>query len=111
MRSRCVTAAALVAVVALPLGGCRQLEASQSHSKNQSTTKSSKGGATAKSVQKVYVVQSGDTLYGIARSECGDGGSVSTIAKANIGRKQPDGRVFTDQDSIRAGWTLVVSCR
>lgn len=107
MRHRLLMTAALVAAVALLLGGCREIDV---QSRYDSKGGSGKNGATAKSVQKVYVVQDGDTLYGIAERECGDGSSASAIAQANVGRKQTDGRVMKDADQIRVGWELVVSC-
>lgn len=108
MRHRLLMTAALVAAVALLLAGCRQIEMQSRTDSNNGG--SGKNGATAKSVQKVYVVQNGDTLYGIAQQECGDGSSVTALAQANVGRKQPDGKVMKNPDQIRVGWELVVSC-
>ena len=79
MRHRLLMTAALVAAVALLLAGCREIEVqSRLDSKGGGSGKS---GATAKSVQEVYVVQDGDTLYGIAERECGDGSSATAIAR------------------------------
>ena len=107
MRHRLLMTAALVAAVALLLAGCREIDV---QSRYDSTGGSGTNGATAKSVQKVYVVQDGDTLYSIAERECGDGSSVRALAQANIGRKQSDGRAMKSPDQIRAGWELVVTC-
>lgn len=115
-RRRTTAAAALAAAGLLVLPACRALD--EANARGGSTGwKTSKGeatsgnGATARSAQRVYVVQSGDTLYSIAERECGNGESVSSLAAANVGRSQPDGRVMKDPDSIRVGWELVVSCR
>jgi nucleoid-associated protein YgaU len=107
MRRRRVTTTAAVGAAALLLVGCRPIAAQSSQ---ESTVSSSKNGATARSVQKVYVVQRGDTLSAIAQRECGDGSSVTTLAKANIGRKQADGTVMKDADQLRVGWKIVVAC-
>lgn len=105
MRHRRAVTAALVGLLALPLAGCKQIEVQQ-----RTDSSSSSNGTRVTSVQKVYVVQDGDTLYGIAERECGSGASVRSLAQANIGRKQPDGRVMKDADQLRVGWTLVMSC-
>lgn len=112
-RRRFTTAAAVVAATALLLG-CRALDEANSRDSApwqiSKTGQTSTGGATAKSVQRVYVVQSGDTLYSIAERECGSGASVDALAAANVGRQQSDGAVLEDPDAIRAGWELVISC-
>ncbi len=113
-RRRFTSAVAVVAATFLLLG-CRALDEANSRGSAtwQSSTRgqTSNSGATAKSVQRVYVVQSGDTLYSIAESECGSGASVDALAEANVGRRQSDGRVLKDPNAIRAGWELVISCR
>jgi LysM repeat protein len=113
-RRRFTTAVAVVAATFLLLG-CRALDEANSRgpAKWQSATsgKTSTSGATATSVQRVYVVQSGDTMYSIAERECGSGASVDALAAANVGRRQSDGTVLKDPDAIRAGWELVISCR
>jgi nucleoid-associated protein YgaU len=113
-RRRFTTAVAVVAATSVLLG-CRALdEANSRGSAPWQTTKTgqtSRGGATATSVQRVYVVQSGDTLHSIAERECGNGASVEALAAANVGRRQPDGTALKDPDAIRTGWELVISCR
>ena len=63
-----------------------------------------------KSVSKVYVVQRGDSLYSIAKQECGSGASVDALAEVNLGRRQPDGTVMKDPDVLQPGWA-VLSCK
>ena len=114
-RRRTTAAAAVAAACLLVLPACRALDEANARGstgwKTSEGRATSEGGATARSVQRVYVVQSGDTLYSIAERECGSGESVSSLAAANVGRTQSDGRVMKDPDSIRVGWELVVSCR
>ena len=113
-RRRFTTAVAVVAATSALLG-CRALDEANSRGsapwQTSKTGQTSTGGATATSVQRVYVVQSGDTLHSIAERECGTGASVEAIAAANVGRQQPDGTALKDPDAIRAGWELVISCR
>jgi nucleoid-associated protein YgaU len=106
MRHRLFTAAAAAAAVALLLAGCRTIESS-SRTTHRETSKS---GVTVKSVSTVYVVQRGDTLYSIAKQECGSGAAVDALAEVNVGRRQPDGTVMKDPDVLRPGWRLVLSC-
>ncbi len=56
----------------------------------------------------VYVVQRGDTLWGIAQRELGDPLRWSQIYQLNEGRPQPDGAMLTDPHWIDPGWTLVL---
>jgi DNA-binding SARP family transcriptional activator len=56
----------------------------------------------------VYVVQRGDTLWGIAQRELGDPLRWSEIYQLNEGRPQPDGTTLTDPHWIDPGWTLVL---
>lgn len=56
--------------------------------------------------QVVYVVESGDTLSGIARDHLGDPARYAEIFDANRDREQPDGRRLTDPNLIRPGWHL-----
>ena len=55
-----------------------------------------------------YVVQRGDTLWGIAEHQLGDPLRWQEIYQLNEGRPQPDGRALTDPHWIYPGWTLVL---
>ncbi|MHB1986660.1 MAG: BTAD domain-containing putative transcriptional regulator [Acidimicrobiales bacterium] len=55
-----------------------------------------------------YVVQQGDTLWGIAERQLGDPLRWSEIYQLNDRRPQPDGRTLTDPHWIDPGWTLVL---
>ena len=55
-----------------------------------------------------YVVQRGDTLWGIAQRELGDPLRWSEIYQLNEGRPQPGGVTLTDPHWIDPGWTLVL---
>ena len=55
-----------------------------------------------------YVVQRGDTLWGIAERQLGDPLRWSEIYQLNEGRPQPDGATLTDPHWIDPGWTLVL---
>ena len=55
-----------------------------------------------------YVVQRGDTLWGIAERQLGDPLRWQEIYQLNEGRPQPDGRALTDPHWIYPGWTLVL---
>ena len=57
---------------------------------------------------KEWLVHRRETLWGIASAVLGDGARYTEIADLNRGRGQPDGRVFTDAQSIRPGWILVL---
>jgi DNA-binding SARP family transcriptional activator len=57
---------------------------------------------------RVYVVQRGDTLWGIAERELGDPLAWSQIYQLNVGRPQPGGATLTDPHWIYAGWTLLL---
>lgn len=108
MGHRLSMAAAAVVAVALLLAGCKPIESS---SRTTTDSDTSKSGRTVKSVSKVYVVQEGDTLYSIAKQECGSGGAVDALAKVNVGRRQPDGKVMKDPNLLQPGWELVLSCQ
>jgi DNA-binding SARP family transcriptional activator/LysM repeat protein len=66
------------------------------------------GVATATNSSRTYVVQRGDTLWGIAERQLGDPLRWSEIYQLNEGRPQPDGRALTDPHWIDPGWTLVM---
>ncbi|WP_326615178.1 LysM peptidoglycan-binding domain-containing protein (plasmid) [Streptomyces scopuliridis] len=53
-----------------------------------------------------YEVESGDTLWGIAEDELGDGTQYKAIFEKNRGAPQPGGTTLTDPDEIRPGLTL-----
>ena len=53
-----------------------------------------------------YVVERGDTLWGIAAAQLGDPLRWPEIAAANYGRPQPDGRALTSAHWIFPGWVL-----
>jgi DNA-binding SARP family transcriptional activator len=56
----------------------------------------------------IYVVQRGDTLWGIAEHQLGDPLQWSEILQLNEGRSQPGGLTLTDPHWIDPGWTLVL---
>jgi nucleoid-associated protein YgaU len=74
-------------------------------------SRSQSNNGTTTSVQKVVVVQQGDTLYGIAQRECGSGAAVDALAAANIGRLQPDGSILTNPNLLKPGYEVVISCQ
>ena len=55
-----------------------------------------------------YVVQRGDTLWGIAQEQLGDPLRWSEIFALNQGRPEPGGVMLTDPHWIDPGWTLVL---
>jgi DNA-binding SARP family transcriptional activator len=57
---------------------------------------------------RVYVVQRGDTLWGIAERELGDPLEWSEIFQMNEGRLQPGGATLTEPHWIDPGWTLLL---
>ena len=78
-------------------------------SKPAATDLSTPGAATASTnSSRTYVVQRGDTLWGIAERQLGDPLDWSEIYQLNEGRPQPDGRALTDPHWIYPGWTLVL---
>ena len=65
------------------------------------------GASSASSAPYVsYTVESGDSLGGVSLKAYGNAGYWSRIEAANLGRRQADGRRFTDADSIEVGWVL-----
>jgi hypothetical protein len=62
------------------------------------------GGGSA----SMYVVQRGDTLWGIAQRQLGDPLRWSEIYQLNAGRPQPGGRTLDDPHWIDPGWTLTL---
>jgi DNA-binding SARP family transcriptional activator len=55
-----------------------------------------------------YVVQRGDTLWGIAEHELGDPLRWAAIYQLNEGRLQPDGQTLNDPHWIDPGWDLIL---
>lgn len=55
-----------------------------------------------------YIVQRGDTLWGIAERQLGDPLRWSEIYQLNEGRPQPGGATLTDPHWIDPGWTLLL---
>ncbi|MDA8283987.1 MAG: LysM peptidoglycan-binding domain-containing protein, partial [Actinomycetota bacterium] len=55
-----------------------------------------------------YVVQRGDTLWGIAERELGDPLEWQAIYQLNEGRTQPGGATLADPHWIDPGWTLLL---
>jgi DNA-binding SARP family transcriptional activator len=62
----------------------------------------------ASTVTRPYLVQRGDTLWGIATRELGDPYRWPEIFEINRDRPQPDGRALTDPNRIWPGWTLLI---
>jgi DNA-binding SARP family transcriptional activator/LysM repeat protein len=62
--------------------------------------------AAATPAPVTYVVQRGDTLWGIAQRQLGDPLRWRDIYALNDGRHQPDGKVLTDPNWIYPGWIL-----
>ena len=63
----------------------------------------------AASTTSTYVVQRGDTLWGIAERQLGDPLRWSEIYQLNEGRPQPGGATLTDPHWIDPGWTLLLA--
>ncbi|MFE9137909.1 LysM peptidoglycan-binding domain-containing protein [Streptomyces sp. NPDC007355] len=55
-----------------------------------------------------HTVRPGETLSQIAEDELGDAADYMDIARLNQGKKQADGRTFTDPDDIHPGWHLAL---
>jgi DNA-binding SARP family transcriptional activator len=65
-------------------------------------------GPAVAAATRTYVVQRGDTLWGIAERELGDPLRWSEIYQLNEGRPQPGGVTLTDPHWIDPGWTLLL---
>ena len=55
-----------------------------------------------------YLVQRGDTWWGLAERFVGDGRRFAELKELNLGRRQPDGTVVQRDAVLRAGWTIEV---
>ena len=56
--------------------------------------------------ERTYTVQEGDTLWGIARDELGQGSRWGELAEQMRSTPQADGQTLTDPDLIMTGWTV-----
>ncbi|GAB4087251.1 hypothetical protein GCM10028784_38810 [Myceligenerans cantabricum] len=63
---------------------------------------------TAAGSEHDVTVESGDTLWGIAEAELGDGTKYPELYEASRSTTQPDGRRITDPDLIHPGWRVTV---
>ncbi|MET8507529.1 LysM peptidoglycan-binding domain-containing protein [Streptomyces sp. NPDC004787] len=55
-----------------------------------------------------HTVGEGETLWGIAKDELGDGERYNELFQANKGVTQPDGARLTDPDELQVGWKLQI---
>ncbi|MEU7031477.1 LysM peptidoglycan-binding domain-containing protein [Streptomyces sp. NPDC046275] len=55
-----------------------------------------------------HTVGEGETLWGIAKDELGDGERYNELFQANEGVPQPDGSRLTDPDELQVGWKLQI---
>lgn len=55
-----------------------------------------------------YLVQRGDTWWGLAERFLGDGRRFAELKDLNVGRSQPDGTVVQRDTVLPAGWTIDV---
>jgi LysM repeat protein len=58
--------------------------------------------------EEAYVVEPGDTLWGIAEETLGEGERYPEVFQASRNTVQPDGQRLTDPDLIRPGWELAI---
>ncbi|MEU2354472.1 LysM peptidoglycan-binding domain-containing protein [Streptomyces misionensis] len=72
------------------------------HTQPQDTQRTEEAG------HREHTVRSGETLSQIAEDELGDAAEYMDIARLNQGKKQADGRTFTDPDDIHPGWHLAL---
>ncbi len=55
---------------------------------------------------RTYLVQRGDTWWGLADRFLGDGRRFAELKEPNVGRRQPDGTVIQRDTVLRGGWTI-----
>jgi len=55
-----------------------------------------------------YLVGAGDTLWSISESAYGSGDEYRRLVDANVGRRMPDGHLFSATGVIQPGWLLEV---
>ncbi|MCV7471468.1 hypothetical protein M3C59_004915 [Micrococcus luteus] len=70
------------------------------------TTQDTTQDTPAAAGERTYTVQEGDTLWGIARDELGQGSRWGEIAEQMRSTPQADGQTLTDPDLIMTGWTV-----
>lgn len=63
---------------------------------------------TEEAWHREHTVRPGETLSQIAKDELGDAAGYMDIARLNQGKKQADGRTFTDPDDLHPGWQLAL---
>ena len=71
-----------------------------------STTDTQTATPAAEAAPRSYTVVPGDTLWGIAESQLGDGARYKEIVALNAGRVQPDGATLGPDNWVYAGWEL-----
>ena len=64
--------------------------------------------AATEAAPRSYTVAPGDTLWGIAESQLGDGARYKEIVALNTGRLQPDGATLGTDNWVYAGWELLL---
>jgi nucleoid-associated protein YgaU/DNA-binding SARP family transcriptional activator len=57
---------------------------------------------------QAVTVEAGDTLWGIAEDELGDGARYTELFDASADNVQPDGQTLTDPNLIQPGWNIDV---
>jgi DNA-binding SARP family transcriptional activator/LysM repeat protein len=70
-------------------------------------TANTRDNSTFDNSASTYLVRPGDTLWTIAEQAYGSGAAYRRLVDANLGRRMPDGRVFSAQGVIQPGWRLV----
>jgi len=113
---RAVAAALAVQILSrgVPLAAAQPLTADETamiaevDSRAHSLEVAAASGTASEAGTASYVVRAGDTLWSIAGQAYGSGTAYRRLVDANVGRRMPDGHVFTAQGVIRPGWELVV---